>query len=87
MEAMFHSDPVQANVQTTPMVTDVMTRVVDELEKLNRAAKFERKHKNIDWRNDRTTWRADPDPQESMVLPSLPGNRVKSIKSRRMKKN
>lgn len=69
MEAKFHDNPNQPIVQSSPMVANVMNKVVDELEKINWATEADKKYKKIQWKNTWKDWRENP--SEEMVLPVL----------------
>ena len=69
MEAKFHKQPEQPIIQASPMVANIMHKVVDELEKLNYVTEFEKKHRNIDWKNGWAEWRENP--SDSLVIPCL----------------
>lgn len=72
MEAKFHPNPEQSIVQSSPMVSNFMHTVVDELEQINWVTDAEKKFRGIEFKNDWAEWRANP--PESIVLPCVVSN-------------
>ncbi len=68
MEAKFNDNP-ELIIQNSPMVANVMNKVVDELEKVNWVTKAEKKYKKIEWKNTWGKWRENP--PESIIVKTI----------------